>query len=320
MFKISTLAFLIAESPVHPGSGSEIGIVDLPIQREKYTDFPKIESSSLKGSLRECFQNSVKEIKINEKTIMVKDKDLIDILFGPEGEETFAGALAITDAKILLFPVKSFKGVFAWVTCPLVLKRFFRNLYSTNCLPAEIKKIANIEIKENTLPENSEIIVDDNNVVLEEYSFKVKTTNETTEIANALAKIIFQDRIHDFWKAKLEKDFLILNNDDFRQFVKTSTEVITRTKIDDETGTVQAGALWTEEYLPQDTILYFNLMFSAPYVNDDSKKQILSSNSPERTAELLYEYFTKSTPKIIQVGGNQTIGKGFMSINILNIL
>lgn len=35
--------FIIAETPVHAGSGSELGIVDLPIQRERPTAFPKIE-------------------------------------------------------------------------------------------------------------------------------------------------------------------------------------------------------------------------------------------------------------------------------------
>lgn len=43
---------LHAISSVHPGSGSEVGLVDLPIQREKHTGFPKIESSSLKGAIR----------------------------------------------------------------------------------------------------------------------------------------------------------------------------------------------------------------------------------------------------------------------------
>ncbi len=41
-----------------------------------------------------------------------------------------------------------------------------------------------------------------------------------------------------------------------------STEVITRTKIDNETGTVEDGALFTEEYLPTDSVLY-SLVFAS---------------------------------------------------------
>ena len=34
----------------------------------------------------------------------------------------------MTDARLLAFPVRSLKGVFAWVTCPAVLERFHRDL------------------------------------------------------------------------------------------------------------------------------------------------------------------------------------------------
>ena len=52
MFSTVRPFILYALSAVHAGSGSEIGVVDLPIQRERSTGYPKIESSSLKGALR----------------------------------------------------------------------------------------------------------------------------------------------------------------------------------------------------------------------------------------------------------------------------
>lgn len=51
--------FIIAETPVHADSGSELGIVDLPIQRERHTAFPKIEGSGLKGCIREAFESLI---------------------------------------------------------------------------------------------------------------------------------------------------------------------------------------------------------------------------------------------------------------------
>ena len=56
MFKQAKPLFLIVETPLHAGSGSDLGIVDLPIQREKHTDYPKIEASGLKGAIRETFR------------------------------------------------------------------------------------------------------------------------------------------------------------------------------------------------------------------------------------------------------------------------
>ena len=49
MFKVAKPVFLIVETPLHAGSGSDLGAVDLPIQRERHTDFPKVEGSSVKG-------------------------------------------------------------------------------------------------------------------------------------------------------------------------------------------------------------------------------------------------------------------------------
>ncbi|MCX8167395.1 MAG: type III-B CRISPR module RAMP protein Cmr4, partial [Candidatus Micrarchaeota archaeon] len=88
----------------------------LPIQRERHTDFPKIESSGLKGCLRDAFKDSG------------VGQTIINAIFGPENSGDYAGAMAITDARILLFPVKSLKGVFAWITCPMVIERFVRDV------------------------------------------------------------------------------------------------------------------------------------------------------------------------------------------------
>ncbi|MGB9762396.1 MAG: type III-B CRISPR module RAMP protein Cmr4, partial [Minisyncoccia bacterium] len=320
MFKKSKIFFLIAETPLHPGSGGEVaGLVDLPIQRERYTDFPKIEASGLKGCIREAFESqltldkqnkqyrllntevigclkkefkNIEEIwreKKNGKEVENTDRDgnklilyqqAINNIFGPEDGEAHAGALAFTDARILLFPVKSLKGVFAWITCPMVLERFKEDLRLAREIPNEL----NIDFStlENTLPQQTNICIE-SKVVLEEYTFEVRESETTSKIANVLAKKIFPKRDTDdpyeFWRVKLEKDLVILSDDDFTQFVKTSTEIITRTKIDNKTGTVASGALWTEEYLPQDTILYSLAMASPLRVEKEEAKGVLKGNT-----------------------------------------
>jgi len=139
--------FIKVLTPLHAGSGSDLGVVDLPIQRESHTSFPKIEASSLKGAIRSAFENNAKDADDKIKAMQdiqrvfgfdldkkdceteeeynkiiepfKKDKNGEKIL-----EKDFAGALGFSDARILFFPVKSIKGVFAYVTCPMVLERF----------------------------------------------------------------------------------------------------------------------------------------------------------------------------------------------------
>ncbi|MCS7163554.1 MAG: type III-B CRISPR module RAMP protein Cmr4 [Thermodesulfovibrio sp.] len=327
MFREKRVLFLIAETPVHAGSGSEVGVVDLPIQRERYTDFPKIESSGLKGCIREAFESANKEIDINGEKVRPKNKiqykkdnqdketDYISLLFGPEGEETHAGAFTITDARILLFPVKSLKGVFAWITCPMVLERFKRD--------QEIAGISHFNFSDfsklvNTVPQSSNIAIS-SKVVLEEFTFEVREKEETKKLAEWFSNNIFPNNdSYRFWREKIKKDLVILNDDDFKQFVKTSTEIMTRTKIDNVTGTVQSGALWTEEYLPQDTIMYSLVMFTQLRVEEDDKKGIFKAiNNPDNEVKLVAEFFEKGLPEVIQIGGNQTIGKGFVRVKFL---
>ena len=145
MFRQAKPLFLIVETPLHAGSGSDLGIVDLPIQREKHTDYPKIEASGLKGSIREIFDTQA------------KTKEQTGIVFGPEQGDLHAGALGFTDARLLLFPVKSVSGVFAWVTCPAVLERFNHDL--SICQPS-IKLVENLP-GENTVTNGSTLIVKD---------------------------------------------------------------------------------------------------------------------------------------------------------------
>ena len=56
---VSGLLFLHAQTAIHPGSGTALGVVDLPVQRERHTQWPVIPGSSLKGVLRDCCRQQV---------------------------------------------------------------------------------------------------------------------------------------------------------------------------------------------------------------------------------------------------------------------
>jgi len=283
--------FIKTITPLHVGSGSDLGIVDLPIQREAHTGFPKIEASSLKGAIRKAFEDNCK----NDE-----DKKKIHIVFGCDGceedgfkddEKDFAGALGFSDARILFFPVKSVKGVFAYITCPMVLERFCQDkeLIKEEELKNGfvIPKVENLDDNQCIVLDNNRNTINNTNVILEEYSFNVqrKENEEFIKIPNLN---IETDRI------------IIISDDNFTYFVKNSTEVITRTKINNQTGTVKQGGLFTEEYLPAETVMYSLVIANNPY-----NKKLGDFDTME---------FFNQIPKHIQIGGNSTLGKGIVEI------
>ena len=326
MFKSAKPMFLIVETSLHAGSGSDLGIVDLPIQREKHTDYPKIEASGIKGGIREVFstQPNLEALERGWQITSVEDKDYkkaINLAFGPDGADQsnlYAGALGFTDARLLLFPVKSVSGVFGWITCPAVLERFKHDL--SICQP-RIAFNGSLPGK-NQVPPNCDLIISDSKIVLEEYTFKVNGTEDCKKLANWIAEnVLPSDEVYNYWREKLRKSFVVLSDDDFRDFVTLSTEVIARIKIKQETGIVQKGALWYEEYLPSDSLLYSLTLTSPIFQENDADKGIFMLTTQEKKetrdeSEKVMEFFEDGLPAVIQLGGNATIGKGIVRTKI----
>jgi CRISPR-associated protein Cmr4 len=282
--------FMRVISPLHVGTGSDIGIIDMPIQREKHTNFPKVESSSLKGALREYFESS-----------FPKDEKII-LTFGPESGADHAGAFSVTDATTLFFPVKSAKGVYALITCHEVLTRYNEHCGVIGSSPMDNNKINEFKglSDDNCVPFNTNtVVIKDNNVVLEEYAFKVDKKDVST-IVEHFIKLLGENST---------KRIVMVSDETFRDFVTLSTEVITRNKIDNETGTVKNGALFSEEYLPPETVL-FSLLQNGP-VNVKDKATIPDEL---KDAGSVQKFLTDNLPEVFQLGGNATIGKGIVSI------
>lgn len=313
MFKNASPLFLLTETPLHAGSGDDLGVVDLPIQRERHTSFPKIEASSLKGALREAFEAHFEE----------REKDLqIEAAFGPEdvGNEARAGALAFTDARLLCFPVKSVKGVFAWITCPRVLKKWAADM-ALCTLPLALPTLPT----ENTIPKGCNLLVNGSHVVLEEYAFQPTKDDEACrKLAEWLADHLFPapeqakpDPL-EYWRSKLKTDLLVLSDNDFRDFVNLSTEVITRIKIDNEKGTAEDGALFTEEYLPTESILY-SIVFASAEFQEETKHDKRKFKSGKETMAFFAKTLnaTDKINNIFQLGGNATLGKGILRSKLL---
>jgi len=318
LYKTAKPLFFICETPLHTGSGNDLGIVDLPLQRERHTGFPKLEGSGVKGCIREAFEIKGKkgELVVGGKKVSGEDefKKAISLAFGPEEGDKHAGALGFTDARLLLFPVKSMKGVFAWITCPRVLDRLRRDLDLCGVkLDFELPP-------ENAAPAGCSLYFRENKIVLEEYTFRIDNKDDPrcNALAGWLTRRAFPNGdIHDYWCKKAMKDIVVLSDDDFRDFVNLSTEVVTRTKIDNKTGTVAEGHLFTEEYLSQETVLYSLVLFGTIF-NEDKGVFMQGGQSGEdgKDEKILQDFVTSNMPRVVQMGGNASTGKGLVWTNI----
>ena len=296
MFDRAAILFLYTETPLHAGSGTSLGIVDLPIQRERTTGYPMIQASGLKGCLRD---------------IASGDPQKVEIVFGPDTQRAsdHAGALSVGDARILLFPVRSLMGVFAWITSQNVLARLKREA-----------DMAGLSVSWNPVgpPNNGTALVADGSiliangkVVLEEFAFTARTDDGVKAIANWLKdNALPVGKEYDYWRDTLEKRLVILPENAFQDFVQFSTEVIARVRIDDEKKTVEPGALWTEEHLPSETLLYATLFASKPRLQNPP-------SDLQDAAAVLRFVQNAIDGKRLQLGGDATVGRGIVKARVV---
>jgi CRISPR-associated protein Cmr4 len=91
----------------------------------------------------------------------------------------------------------------------------------------------------------------------------------------------------------------VIDDSDFTYFVTNATEVTARIRLNHETKTVEKSALFYQEFLPAETLLYTVVLGAA-------------SRSPENenSAEAILAYLFERLPDHIQIGGDETTGKG----------
>jgi len=339
VFEKALILGLYSITPVHAGSGAELSVIDLPIQREKHTGFPVIWGQSLKGVLRRAYEG-LDDSQSKQKT---------EIIFGPPTDRAseHAGAISVGDAKVLLFPVRSLKGVFAYVTCPLVLDRFIEDIefikslngnlminINTDNFKNELDKLRNDLNNQKTTSAivfSDELMINNKNIVLEDIIFIAKNANEYKNydelkiipeiILNILGNKNNQSDNQPKILNKLQSKLVIVPDDVFKAFVTMTTEIIARVKINAKSGTVESGGLWYEEYLPSDCILYSMIAVGKPRIpdkNDEERNknekrilQVFNAQTLDDALNKIIEDLSKIN-LYIQIGGNETVGKGFV--------
>ena len=284
---------LIAQTSIHAGTGSAVGAVDLPIQREGHSGWPCIFGASVKGAIRAKGVNTLKP-----------ESEEFNAIFGSAtNENAHAGAISVGDARLLLLPVRSLTSAFKWVTCPAVLERFKRDY-------ALLGQTLTFDVPNVTGMQQALWCQADGHLFLEEYRLEAKAIEKKLcSVINALAALV--DR-KDFIN-HLEAQLVIVSNDMFTYLANQATPVNAHIAIkDDGSKTVTKGALWYEETLPPETVLYVPLMIQASRRNN----KFLTATE---ILELLKTKVFTGTTVWLQLGGNETVGMGWCQVKLNHV-
>lgn len=354
---ISKILYLFTRTPLHVGAGASVGAIDQPIQRERHTGFPIIPATGLKGSFADQWPNEV--LGSDGKTKQLKDKDgkstritttkvkerdsdaeatkvvpkeVADSawLFGSDTTDlSFAGSLTFSEARLLAFPIRSAKGSYAWITCPLMLQRAARDgvfgVSSKNGTGEEQNKLLaaiNVlkEPKDDEARYGGTTLDLDRKIVLEEYCFKQTPLNNAPEalpdgLTTALAALVPNDALFGTITDRL----VILSNGMMSHFAITACEVAQHVRICDETGTADPGGLFNQENVPADTLFYSVLSATKSRVPDGRLKYQPAQNNQEAKNDsdaALQAFADKTNGQVFQFGGDASTGLGYCTVRL----
>ena len=289
------LLTVFTRTPLHVGAGSSVGAVDQPIIRERHTRFPVIPGSSLKGVIASLWPEQVQAKgkdgnpltdKKTGKPVMIRD-DVPMALFGSDDQtDQKAGAVAIGEAKLLAFPVRSAKGCFAFVTSPICLERFARD--------AGIKNLAVPTLAgDMTCLAGSDVLFEGKSAVLEEYRFESKG-EFPKDWAEKIAALLPEDPIIAGSKNRL----VLLSDGDLTYFAVNACQVSQHVSIDSTTGTAAHGKLFNQEEVPSETLFYAPVT----YMRDSEHLKKFEDKLREES--------------LIQFGGKGSTGIGYCSVKL----
>jgi len=253
---------LLAETSIHPGAGQSSGIVDLPVAREAATDYPVIPGSSLKGALlSRARDENVPELKR---------------IFG---EADNAGTLLVSDARLLLLPVRSLSSAYKWVTCPHLLERLHRDSRRAGEAGPWLKL---------AIGPGQYLGADNGRLFLEEREFE-----HDGDLARGMVELFSPLIAHEPAKMRLPTQLVVLNDDDFTWFARYGLAIQARNVLNVATKTSEN--LWCEETIPPDALFYTLLAERQPGAIDAIAKLI------------------QQRPWL-QIGGNETVGMGWFAV------
>ncbi|MCW5941098.1 MAG: type III-B CRISPR module RAMP protein Cmr4 [Fimbriimonadaceae bacterium] len=299
------LAIVRTLTATRVGSGQAADIIDLPVYRDAATSWPVLPGSGMKGVLKDSPLRAAMEAhrgetdpetkaKYTEKALKSRAEQELKDVFGLAGDDGSGGigSLVVADLWPVLFPIRSFCGVFAWVTCPLALAklRLFARLAAPPVPPpdgasgsveatteaaldhpTEVgeeagRKVAAEEAAPRPLAvpelaleakEPPEVIVGTKSVLrcknkVVLEEFDLVPQPAATANTDALATALAP--VLGIGLSALKERLAVVDDDVFTFLTEVGTEKRTRTALEIGTKAVRAGSLRTEEYVPPETV------------------------------------------------------------------
>ena len=281
------LYWLHTITSLHVGAGRGAGAIDLPLVRERATQWPYVPGSGVKGVLASLHRAADAGSREGNNALAFGKPPVDNATDVSES----AGSLVFCDARLLCLPVRSLIGTFAWVTCPLALQRLTDDWQRAGAqdLPAlpslATDKVAHV-LKECQLKH-------DNKIYLEDLDLQAVDCALTESWADKLATALAID------PASFKQRLVVVHNDVFQFLCTTALEVRARIGIDSASKTVKDGALWYEEALPSESILYGLVWCDRVF------------GGGTVTAERLLEQYCQGEVTL-QMGGKASTGKGMV--------
>lgn len=274
---------LLAESPIHPGAGQSSGFVDLPVAREAATDYPVIVGSSAKGALLGAGRG--REMNSDDLRFLFGSAEIVD------GDSGGAGGLLISDARLLLLPVRSLTSHFKWVTCPHLIERYLRDCRRSDVpIPDSGFDFGAVGTNDGESPPY--LGVGSGDLFLEERQFA-----HAGPLPNGLTAILKPLTLHGEQpdvRKRLDEQLVVVSDDSFTWFARYGLSVNARNVLDVQTKT--SKNLWYEETLPPDSLFY-----------------LLVAERNGGALEKVQPLFDGR--RYLQVGGNETVGHGWFAVS-----
>jgi CRISPR-associated protein Cmr4 len=260
----------------------------------------------VKGTLRDSCLSKSKGDKAKE--------DKCYEVFGPptDNADAFAGAAQFADQRLLLLPIRSLAGTFAWVTSPYLLRRFLRDIHDVNPSQAALnaptvadKKCLVVKVSDPTQPPTKlKVRVGAAyKVVLEDLDLELTEDQLASQWAVRIGSHVFDDPA---WQKMFAERFCIVSADVLSFLLDTATEITARIKLQEEAKTVQRGGLWYEEALPTETILY-GLVLATP-------TGYHKNNGLDEAK--IFDVVANSIEPVVQLGGKATVGRGLCRLSL----
>lgn len=283
---------LTCETPLHAGGGSKESVIDLPIQKEAHSGWPCVYGSSMKGALR---------ARADQQGI---DPGLITQAFGPDTDNAgdHAGALLVSDARLLLLPVRSLTSHFKLVTCPALLRRLLSDLARMGMAREGLAIPAVNPGEAQTLSNDAAT-----DLYLEEFRFSLASWKDADSWLALILELIapIAGIEHDAQSASLRAQLTLVDDDSFSHLCQSALPVLPHIRIKSDTKTVADGAFWYEENLPAETLLY-SVLGCQPSRKPGHPKEAAALLAEVGAALFRHNY--------LQIGGNETTGMGWCRV------